>query len=61
MAYQSDPEDYVLIYEAAEVLVKDEEARADKSSVLQVQLAPGNVCELQGNASCISNTSDSLH
>lgn len=49
MTYQCDPEDYVLIYEAAEVLVKDEETRANEGSVLEVQLTLGNVCELQRN------------
>lgn len=56
-AYRSDPEDYVFIYEAAEVLVKDEEARANKGSVLEVQLAPGNVCKLRGNSKHISKIS----
>lgn len=50
MAYQSHHQDYVLIYEAAEVLVQDEEAGADKGGVLEVQLAPGDVCELQRNS-----------
>lgn len=50
MAYQSDHQDYVLIYEAAEVLVQDEEAGANKGGVMEVQLAPGDVCELQGNS-----------
>lgn len=49
-AHQSDPEDDVFIDEAAEVLVQDEEARANKGSVLEVQLALGDVCELQGNS-----------
>lgn len=38
-----DPEDYVLINEAVEVLVEEEETRADEGCVWQVQLTLGHV------------------
>lgn len=52
VAHQSNPEDDVLVYEAAEVLVEDEEAGAYKGRVLEVQLTFGDVCDLQENGAC---------
>lgn len=46
-AYQGNPEDYVLINEAVEVLIKEEEARAYKGCVREVQLTLGHVRDLQ--------------
>lgn len=42
-----DPEDYVLINEAVEVLVEEEEAGAYEGCVREVQLTLGHVCDLQ--------------
>lgn len=42
-----DPQDYVLVYEAVEVLVEEEEAGADEGRVREVQLALGHVRYLQ--------------
>lgn len=56
VTHQSDPEDYVLVYEAAEVLVEDEEAGAYKGRVLEMQLALGNVGDLQENRMHVSET-----
>ena len=44
-----DPEDYVLVDEAVEVLVEEEEAGADEGRVREVQLTLGHVCDLQRN------------
>lgn len=44
-----DPEDYVLIDEAVEVLVEEEEAWAYKGCVREVQLTLSHVCYLQGH------------
>lgn len=46
-AYQGDPEDYVLINEAVEVLIEEEEARTYKGCVWEVQLTLGHVRDLQ--------------
>lgn len=56
VTHQSNPEDYVLIYEAAEVLVEDEEAGAYKGRVLEVELALGNVGDLQDNRTHVRET-----
>lgn len=45
--YHGDPQDYVLINEAVEVLVEEEEARAYEGCVWEVQLTLGHVCDLQ--------------
>lgn len=42
-----DPQDYVLIDVAVEVLVEEEEAGADEGCVREVQLTLGHVCNLQ--------------
>lgn len=42
-----DPEDYVLIDEAVEVLVEEEEAGADEGRVREAQLTLGHVRDLQ--------------
>lgn len=47
VSYQGDPKDYVLIYEAVEVLVEEEEARAYEGCVGEVQLTLGHVCHLK--------------
>lgn len=44
---RGNPEDYMLIDEAVEVLVEEEEAGADEGRVREVQLTPGHVCNLQ--------------
>lgn len=45
--HHCNPEDYVFIYEAVEVLVEEEEARAYEGCVLEVQLTLCHVCNLQ--------------
>lgn len=47
VSYQGDPEDYVLINEAVEVLVEEEEAGAYEGCVSEVQLTLGHVCHLK--------------
>lgn len=49
--YHGDPQDYVLINEAVEVLVEEEEARAYEGCVWEVQLTLGHVCDLKRHRS----------
>lgn len=51
-----NPEDYVLVDEAVEVLVEEEEAGADEGCVREVQLTLGHVCDLQRKMTLIKYT-----
>lgn len=44
--HHCDPEDYVLVDEAVEVLVEEEEARPDESRVWEIKLTLGHVGHL---------------
>lgn len=45
--HHCNPENYVLIYEAVEVLVEEEKAGAYEGCVWEVQLTLGHVCNLR--------------